>query len=83
MGLEPVLARQPAAVIGDRERQEVELEVGILDPRPAPDEAAGLEMVGRAEALGLHASSAGRPSRRRQRPVEENSVTGSFDATWK
>ena len=50
MRLESVLARQLRAVIGDSHRQEMELNVGIANARARADEAAGLEMIGGAEA---------------------------------
>ena len=50
MRLEAVLAGERRAVIGDRHRQEVELDVGIAHAGARADEAAGLEMIGGAEA---------------------------------
>ncbi len=49
--LEAVLVDLVLAVVADRDRQEVVLQVGMLDAGAAPDEAAGFEMVGRAESL--------------------------------
>ena len=60
MRLEAVPRGEPAAVIGDRERQEMELEVGNSHAGARADEAAGLEMVGRAEAVAAGRASAGR-----------------------
>ena len=45
MRLEAMLARQLIAVVGHRERQEMILDVGMLDARARADERAGLEMV--------------------------------------
>src|SRR5208282_5558106 len=56
MGLEAVLPGERRAVVGDRHRQEMELDVGMADARARADEAAGLEMIGGAEA-----ASAGQP----------------------
>ncbi len=49
MGLKAVFPGQRRAVIGDRHRQEMELDVGIAHARARADEAAGLEMIGGAE----------------------------------
>ncbi len=54
MRLEAVLARQRRAVIGDGHRQEMELNVGIANAGARADEAAGLEMIGGAEAPSAH-----------------------------
>ena len=47
--LEAVLIHLFLAVVRDRDRQEVVLEVGVADARAAADEAARLEMIGGAE----------------------------------
>ena len=49
--LEAVLVDLVLAVVADRDRQEMVLQVGMLDAGATPDEAAGFEMIGRAEAL--------------------------------
>ena len=49
MHLEAVRGRRGAAVIADRRRQEVQLQVGVGDAGARADEGAGLEMVGGAE----------------------------------
>ena len=54
MRLEAVLAGQRRAVIGDRHRQEMELNVGVANAGARADEAARLEMVGGAEAAPAH-----------------------------
>ena len=51
MRLKAVLLRERGAVVGHGERQEVVLDVGIGHARTAADEAAGLEVVGRAESV--------------------------------
>ena len=63
--LEAVLVDLLLAVVADRDRQEMVLQVGMLDAGAAADEAAGFEMVGRAEALAEAAAIRGRwrPSR--------------------
>ncbi len=48
--LEAVLVDLLPAVVGDRDRQEVVLQVRVLHAGAAADEAAGLEVIGRAEA---------------------------------
>ena len=45
-----VAAGRRRAVVADRDRQEVEHQVGIHDVLVAPYEASGLEVIGRAEA---------------------------------
>src|SRR5277367_6177917 len=50
MRLEAVLFRQGRAVIGDGHRQEMELNVRVANAGARTDEAAGLEMIGGAEA---------------------------------
>ncbi len=54
MGLKPVLARQTRAVVAHRERQEMKLDVGMRHSRLRADEAARLEMIGRAVAVVAH-----------------------------
>ena len=54
MRLEAVLFGQRRAVIGDGHRQEMELNVGIANAGARADEAAGLEMIGGAEAAPAH-----------------------------
>ena len=49
VGLEAVPVCQRFAVVGHRHRQKMKLDVGVRDARPAADEAAGLEMVGRPQ----------------------------------
>jgi hypothetical protein len=49
MRLEAVRARRGRAVVADRDGQEVELDVGILDACARADEAAGLELVRRPQ----------------------------------
>ena len=51
MRLEAVPLGERRPVVGDGERQEMILDVGVLDAGPAADEAAGLEMVGGAEPV--------------------------------
>src|SRR5262245_15630936 len=50
MGLEAMTRLRRAAVVARRDRQEVILQVRMLDAGAAADEAAGLEMVGRTDA---------------------------------
>ena len=69
MGLKAVLARQGRAVVGDRHRQEMELDVGVANARARADEAAGLEMIGGADAL-----AAQEPLRADQRAPNEAGV---------
>ena len=49
MRLKAMLARERRAVVGDRHRQEMELDVGIAHAGARADEAAGLEMIRGAE----------------------------------
>ena len=49
MGLVAVAAHPLLHVVGGRHRQEMKLDVGPADARARADEAAGFEMVGRAE----------------------------------
>jgi hypothetical protein len=63
MRLKAVLLRERRAVVGHRHRQEMILDVGIGDARAAADEAAGLEMIGGAEAV-----LAQQPAQRRSAP---------------
>ena len=51
VGLEAVRLGRRLAVVADRHRQEVVLDVGVLDPRLGADESGGLEVVGGAVAL--------------------------------
>ncbi len=51
MGLKAVLLRERRAVVGHRHGQEVILDVRIGDARAAADEPAGLEMIGRPQAI--------------------------------
>ena len=65
MGLKTVLPGEHGAVVGDRHRQEMELDVGVSHALARPDEAAGLEMVGGAEAAPAGApGEADQPSRK-------------------
>ena len=69
MGLKAMLAGKRRAVVGDRHRQEMELDVGVANARARADEAAGLEMIGGAEAL-----AAQEPLRPDQRAPNEAGV---------
>jgi hypothetical protein len=51
MRLEAVLGRKRFSVIGDGERQEMILDIGVANTGTAADEAAALEMIGRAEPV--------------------------------
>ena len=50
MGLEAVETGRCAAVVADRHRQEVVLQVGVCDARFAADETTGLKVVGGPQA---------------------------------
>ncbi len=62
MGLEAVLGCQPPPVIGHGQRQEMILDIGVLDIGRGSDEAAALEMIGGAEPfLGEQPARPDRP----------------------
>ena len=73
MGLEAVLIVCTTTVVGDRERQEVILEVGMGSARMTANEGARLEVVGRPmaameqEPFEPHAEPAEWPRRSMQR----------------
>ena len=50
VGLEPVLAAEPRPVVAHRDGDEVVLEIGVFDSRPAADESPRLELVRGARA---------------------------------
>src|SRR5947209_5830269 len=75
MGLKSVLSCEAAAVIGNRQREEVELQVGSTDPGARADEAADLEMIGRAESA---AGSQPAQSDERLRPR----ASGGIERDW-
>jgi len=52
MGLDAVLGRERAAVVGDGERQEVELDVRVADASLAADKAAALEVASATTGRG-------------------------------
>ena len=69
------------AVVPDRDREEVEHQVRVVDVLVAAGEAAALEVVGGAEAAAVEQPVVGDPGRARQRrpgAIE----TGCFEAYW-
>ncbi len=46
-----MLLRQRSAVVGHGHRQEVILDIRVLDPRPAADESARLKVIGGPQAV--------------------------------
>ena len=54
MSLEAVLASQRRAVVGDGHRQEMELNVWIVNAGARADKAASLKMIGGAETTPAH-----------------------------
>ncbi len=79
MRLETMPVRHRAAVIGDGERQEMELNVGIGDAGAAADETAALEMVGRAKpVLAQQPARADRELRQRVHRGIERDRLGAF-----
>src|SRR5207244_11120013 len=79
VGLDAGLAGERRAVVAHRERQEMELDVRVAHASAAADEAAGLEVVARAEAvLGedpAHANEG--PAQERHLRVERDRLAAS------
>src|SRR5579863_10220536 len=74
MSLKAVLPRERRTVIGDRHRQEMELNVGVADAGARADEASGLEVVGGAEAAPAH-----QPLGADERAAEETGIRKERD----
>ena len=63
MGLKAMLAGEGRAVVGDRHRQEMELDVGVANAGARADEAAGLEMIEGGKTLAAQERALARSAR--------------------